>query len=112
MTRRATRRVFPAVQGRVPEESRARLKDLDAEIAKLHEEGRNLRDDAKANWDRKMADLEPKRDAARAKLAEVGRSSAEARNDLQNVCQAADVRVLQRSVIHCLIIRDADIRGK
>lgn len=48
-----------------------RLKHLDAEIAKLREKGRELRDEAKANWDQKMADLETKRDAVRAKLAEV-----------------------------------------
>ena len=51
----------------------ARLNELDAEIAKLREKGRDLKDEAKANWDQKMADLETKRDAARAKLAEVGR---------------------------------------
>ena len=44
----------------------ARLKELDTEIAKLQEKGRDLKDEAKANWDRKMADLETKRDAARA----------------------------------------------
>ena len=36
----------------------ARLKELDTEITKLQEKGRDLKDDAKANWDRKMADLE------------------------------------------------------
>jgi len=51
---------------------------LETEIAKLQEKGRDLKEDAKANWDQKMADLETKRDAARAKLAEVGQSSAEA----------------------------------
>lgn len=35
----------------------ARLKELDTEIAKLQEKGRDLKDDAKANWDRKMTDL-------------------------------------------------------
>ena len=45
---------------------------MDAEIAKLREKGRELKDEAKANWDQKMADLETKRVAARAKLAEVG----------------------------------------
>lgn len=67
----------------------ARLKELDAEIAKLCEKGRDLKDDAKADWDRKMADLEVKRDAARAKLAEVGRSSAEAWKDVQKGAQSA-----------------------
>jgi TolA-binding protein len=67
----------------------ARLKELDAEIAKLREKGRDLKDDAKANWDRKMADLEAKREAARAKLAEIGQSSAEAWKDVQKGAQSA-----------------------
>ena len=67
----------------------ARLKDLDGEIAKLREKGRDLKDDAKANWDRKLADLESKRDAARAKLGEVGHSSAEAWKDVQKGAQSA-----------------------
>ena len=66
-----------------------RLKELDAEIAKLREKGRDLKDKAKANWDQKMAELETKRDAARAKLAEVGRSSAEAWKDVQKGAQSA-----------------------
>src|SRR3990172_2106956 len=66
-----------------------RLKELDAEIAKLREKGRDLKDKAKANWDQKMAELETKRDAARDKLAEVGHSSAEAWKDVQNGAQSA-----------------------
>jgi len=66
-----------------------RLKELDAEIAKLRDKGRDLKDDAKANWDRKMAELETKRDAARAKLAEVASSSAEAWKDIQKGAQSA-----------------------
>ena len=67
----------------------ARLNDLDAKIAKLREKGRNLKDQAKADWDQKMAELEKKRDTARAKLAEVGRSSAEAWRDVQKGAQSA-----------------------
>ena len=67
----------------------ARLKELDAEIAKLRVKGRDLKDKAKPNWDQKMADLERKRDAARAKLAEVGHSSAEAWKDVQKGAQSA-----------------------
>ena len=67
----------------------ARLKNMDAEIAKLREKGRDLKDEAKTNWDRKLADLETKRDAARAKLAEVGHSSAEAWKDVQKGAQSA-----------------------
>ena len=67
----------------------ARLKETDAEIAKLREKGRDLKDEAKANWDQKMAELETKRDAARAKLAEVRDSSAEAWKDVRKGAQSA-----------------------
>ena len=66
-----------------------RIKELEAEMAKLREKGRDLKDDAKANWDKTMADLETKRDAARAKLTEVGQSSGEAWKDVQQGAQAA-----------------------
>ncbi len=66
-----------------------RLQELDAEIASLREKGRDLKDQAKANWDQKMVDLEAKRDAARAKLAEVARASAEAWKDIQKGAQSA-----------------------
>jgi TolA-binding protein len=67
----------------------ARLKELDAEIAKLREKGRDLADQAKANWDRKLAELETKRDAGRARLAEVSNSSAEAWKDIHKGTQSA-----------------------
>jgi Skp family chaperone for outer membrane proteins len=66
-----------------------RLKELDAEIAKLREKGSDLKDEAKANWDKKMADLETKREAAGAKLKEISHSSAEAWKDIQKGAQAA-----------------------
>ena len=67
----------------------AQLKQSDAEIARLREKGSELKDEAKANWERKMANLETKRDAARAKLAEIGASSAEAWKDVQKGAQSA-----------------------
>ena len=67
----------------------ARLKNMDAEIAKLREKGRDLKDEAKVKWDQKLADLETKRDVARAKLADVGQSSAEAWKDVQKGAQSA-----------------------
>ena len=67
----------------------AQLNELDAKIAKLREKGGDLKDEAKVNWDRRMAELETKREAARAKLAEVGRSSAEAWKDVQKGAQSA-----------------------
>jgi hypothetical protein len=67
----------------------ARLKEMDAEIARLREKGRELTGEAKTKWEKKMADLETKRDAARAKLAEVGQSSKEAWKDVQKGAQSA-----------------------
>ena len=67
----------------------AQLPGLDAEIVKLRQKGRELKDEAKTNWDQKMADLETKRDAARVKLAEGGSSSAEAWKDVQKGAQSA-----------------------
>jgi TolA-binding protein len=67
----------------------AQLTELDAKIAKLREKGRDLKDEAKVKWDRKMTDLEKKREAARAKLAEVGHSSAEAWKDVRKGAQSA-----------------------
>jgi len=66
-----------------------RLKEMDAEVAKLREKGRDLNDEAKAAWDLKIAELEAKRDAARAKLADVGRSTAEAWKDVRKGAQSA-----------------------
>ena len=67
----------------------ARLKDLDAEVVTLHEKGHALKDEAKAKWDQKMKELETKRDVARAKLAEVRASSAEAWKDVRKGAQSA-----------------------
>ena len=67
----------------------AHLKNMDAEIAKLHEKGRDLKGDAKLKWDQKLADLETKKDAARAKLAEVAQSSGAAWKDVQQGAQSA-----------------------
>lgn len=67
----------------------ARLEELDAEIAKLREKGGNLKDQAAATFKMKMAELETKRDAARAKLAEVGQSSAEAWKDVRKGAESA-----------------------
>jgi hypothetical protein len=67
----------------------ARLHELDRKIASLGEQGRDLKDQAKADWDRKMAELKTKREAAGAKLAEVGHSSAEAWKDVRKGAQSA-----------------------
>ena len=67
----------------------AQLNDLDAKIAKLRENGRDLKDEAKVKWDGKMTELEMKREEARAKLNEVGHSSAEAWKDVRQGAQSA-----------------------
>lgn len=67
----------------------AQLAELDGRIAKLREKSVDLKDEAKVNWDKTMADLETKRDAVRSKLAEVGQSSGEAWKDVQKGAQAA-----------------------
>lgn len=67
----------------------ARLGELDVQIAKLRDKGRDLTDQAKADWNRKMADLEKKRDAAHVKLAEVRESSAKAWKDIQQGAESA-----------------------
>lgn len=66
-----------------------RLKKLEAEIAKLREKGRDLKGDSLSEWNRKIAALNTKLDAARARLTEVVHASAEAWNDLQKHAQAA-----------------------
>jgi TolA-binding protein len=67
----------------------ARLKNMDTEIAKLREQSRDLKDEAKVKWDQKLADLETKRDVASAKLADLVQSSAEAWKDVQKGAQSA-----------------------
>ncbi len=66
-----------------------RLKEMDAEIAKLREKGRDRKDDAKDKWNRRMTELETRRDAARAKLAEVRDSSDQAWKDVRKGAQSA-----------------------
>ena len=67
----------------------ARLEQLDGEIAALREKGRDFKDEAKVDWERKLEDLEVKRDAARTKLAEVKQSSAEAWEEVRHGAQSA-----------------------
>ncbi len=66
-----------------------RLNEMDAEIAKLREKERDLKDEATASWAPKIAELETKRDAARVKLTEVGHASAEVWKDAQQGAQLA-----------------------
>jgi hypothetical protein len=66
-----------------------RLKVVDAEMAALREKNRNLKDEAKADWDRTLPQLQAKRDSAHDKLAEVRRSSGEAWKDIKKGAQSA-----------------------
>jgi hypothetical protein len=66
-----------------------RLTQMDAEIAKLREKHRDLKDEAKAQWERTLPELQAKRDSVRVKLAEVRESSADAWNDAKNGAQRA-----------------------
>jgi hypothetical protein len=80
------------------EEFEARLKaglaEMEEDIERLHEKGHALKDEAKARWKEKMADLEAKQKAARDKLDEVRKSTGEAWEHMEKGAQAAwdDVR--------------------
>ena len=67
----------------------ARLKRAGRRNRQAPREGRDLKDQGKAHWDQKLTELETKRDAARAKLAEVRGSSVEAWKDLRKGAQSA-----------------------
>jgi hypothetical protein len=66
----------------------ARLKNLESDITKLREKGRDLKGTAQTDWDRKMVILETKLDTTRAKLTEVSHASEEAWKDLQTHVQS------------------------
>lgn len=67
----------------------SRLADMDAEIAKLHDKGLALKDEAKARWSDKMARLKAKHEAARKKLDALGTSTGEAWERLEKGAQSA-----------------------
>ena len=73
---------------------KAHLAEMDEEIGRLHEKGHALKDEAKARWKEKMADLEAKQKIASEKLDEVRTSTGEAWGHLEKGAQAAweDVR--------------------
>jgi hypothetical protein len=62
---------------------------MDAEITKLQEKGLALKDEAKARWNEKMADLKAKQEAARTKVDELGKSTGEAWGRLEKGAQSA-----------------------
>ena len=80
-----------AIQAKEDVEMRLKssLADMDAEIAKLQEKGLALKDEAKARWTKKMADLKAKQEAARKEVEELGKSTGEAWERLEKGAQAA-----------------------
>ena len=66
----------------------ARLKNLESDMTKLREKGRELKGAAQTDWDHKMVVLETKLDMTRAKLMEVSHASEEAWKDLQTHAQS------------------------
>ena len=85
-----------AVQAKKDFEMRlkAGLAEMEVEIAKLHEKGHALKDEAGTRWNEKMAELKAKQKVARDKLDELGTSTGEAWGHLEKGAQAAwdDVR--------------------
>lgn len=65
------------------------LAEMETEVAKLHEKGAALKDDAAARWNERMAELQAKRTAARAKLDELRTSTGEAWGHLEKGAQSA-----------------------
>jgi hypothetical protein len=80
-----------AVQAKEDYEMRlkAGLAEMEVEIAKLHEKGKALKDEASTRWNEKMADLKAKQKVARDKLDELGTSTGEAWGHLEKGAQAA-----------------------
>lgn len=68
---------------------KGQLVTIDEKIAKLRTRGANLASDAKVKWDLKMSDLDTKREAASAKLAEIENSTALAWSDVEKGAQSA-----------------------
>jgi len=80
-----------AVQAREDFEMRFKtsLAELETNIAKLHEKGLALKDEAGVRWNEKMVELQAKQKAAREKLAELGASTAEAWGHVEKGAQSA-----------------------
>jgi hypothetical protein len=68
---------------------KARLADMEAEIAKLHEKGLALKDEARTQWDQTMEKLQAKQKVAREKFDALGTSTGEAWGHLEKGAQSA-----------------------
>lgn len=71
------------------EKYKAQIDLIDAEIARLEAKSRIAKADARIRADQELTALRQKRDAARAKLAEIGNSSAEAWTSLKEGAEDA-----------------------
>ena len=65
------------------------LAEMEVEIAKLHEKGVALKDEAGVRWNEKMAELKAKQKVAREKLDEIGTSTGEAWVRMEKGAQSA-----------------------
>ena len=65
------------------------LAEMEVEIAKLHEKGVALKDEAGVRWSEKMAELKAKQKVAREKLDEIGTSTGEAWVRMEKGAQSA-----------------------
>jgi len=66
-----------------------RLADMEAAIDKLREKGLALKDEARTQWDKQLAELKAKQHVAREKLDELGRSTGSAWGHLEKGAQSA-----------------------
>lgn len=67
----------------------AQLNDLDGKLTTLRARGRDLKGSDKTNWDQMMAELDVKRDTARARLDRVVHTSVESWNDVKQKAESA-----------------------
>ncbi len=78
---------------RAKEDAERRLKgqlaDVDTEVAKLHEKGLALKEEAKTRWNKKMAELKQKQKVVRDKVDELGASAGDAWKHIEKGAQAA-----------------------
>ena len=65
------------------------LAEMEIEIAKLHEKGVTLKNEAGVRWSEKMAELKAKQKVAREKLDEIGTSTSEAWGRMEKGAQSA-----------------------
>ena len=65
------------------------LAEMEVEIAKLHEKGVALKDEAGVRWSEKMAELKAKQKVALEKLDEIGTSTGEAWVRMEKGAQSA-----------------------